>query len=66
MDVVSRKWLFTLVSAEETSTQVEVAFTAALAETSLDRLLDARLLVALRAEQTGVDDLDAGCRRCWR
>ena len=31
MDVVSRKWLSTLVSAEETSTQVEVAFTAALA-----------------------------------
>jgi hypothetical protein len=28
MDVVSRYWLATLVSAEETSTQVEVAFTA--------------------------------------
>ena len=30
LDVVSRKWLTTLVSAEESSTQVEVAFTAAL------------------------------------
>ena len=60
MDVVSRKWLSTLVSAEETSTQVEVAFTAALADTGLDQLLDARLLVALRAGQTGVDDLDDG------
>jgi hypothetical protein len=30
IDVVSRKWLSTVVSAEETSTQVEVAFTRAL------------------------------------
>jgi putative transposase len=30
LDIVSRKWLGTVVSAEETSTQVEVAFTAAL------------------------------------
>jgi hypothetical protein len=28
LDIVSRKWLGTVVSAEETSTQVEVAFTA--------------------------------------
>ena len=30
LDMVSRKWLTTLVAAEESSTQVEVAFTAAL------------------------------------
>jgi len=30
--VVSRRWLSTVVSAEETSTQIEVAFTAALTE----------------------------------
>jgi hypothetical protein len=58
MDVVSRRWLSTLVSAEETSTQIEVAFTAALADTGLDQLLDARQLAALRAGQTGVDGLD--------
>ena len=32
MDVVSRRWLSTLVSAEETSAQVEAAFLAALDE----------------------------------
>jgi transposase InsO family protein len=58
MDVVSRRWLTTLVSAEETSVQVEVAFTAALAETGLDALLDARLLTALRSGDLDVDDLD--------
>lgn len=37
LDMVSRKWLTTLVCVEETSTQVEVAFTAALrAEGLLD------------------------------
>ena len=30
LDIVSRKWLGTVVSAEESSTQVEVALTAAL------------------------------------
>ena len=30
IDLVSRKWLATLVSAEETSSQVEVVFTDAL------------------------------------
>lgn len=30
LDVVSRKWIATLLCAEETSTQVEVVFTAAL------------------------------------
>ncbi len=49
MDVVSRRWLTTLVSAEETSTQVEVAFTDALRAEGLGSRLDARLLVQLRA-----------------
>jgi putative transposase len=60
LDVVSRRWLSTLVSAEQTATQVEVAFTAALTETGLDQLLDARLLAALRSGQRDVDDLDDG------
>jgi len=60
MDVVSRYWLSSLVSAEETSTQVEVAFTAALAQADLDDLLDARLLAALRSGQVDVDALDDG------
>ncbi len=41
-DLVSRKWITTLVSAEETSTQVEVAFTAALAAEGLLEVVDAR------------------------
>ena len=44
LDVVSRKWLSTVVSAEETSTQVEVAFTRALVEDGKEHLLDAALL----------------------
>ena len=60
MDVVSRYWLTTLVSAEETATQVEAAFTAALAEAGLDGLLDARLLAALRSGSVDVDALDDG------
>jgi transposase InsO family protein len=60
MDVVSRYWLSSLVSAEETSSQVEVAFTAALAHAGLDELLDARLLAALRSGEVDVDTLDDG------
>ena len=41
-DLVSRKWITTLVSAEETSTQVEVAFTDALAVEGLLGVIDAR------------------------
>lgn len=44
IDVVSRKWLATVVSAEETSTQVEVAFTRALVEEGKEYLLDETLL----------------------
>ena len=58
MDIVSRRWLSTVVSAEETSTQVQVAFTAALHETGLDELLDVRLLEALRSGKHDHDDLD--------
>jgi transposase InsO family protein len=49
LDIVSRKWITTLVSAEETSTQVEVAFTAALEAEDLLALADERGTAALRA-----------------
>ena len=42
--MVSRKWLATVVSAEETSTQVEVAFTRAPVDDGKEYLLDAALL----------------------
>jgi putative transposase len=58
IDVVSRKWLTTLVSVEETSTQVETCFLAALAETGLDELLDVRLLQQLRTGTADIEDLD--------
>lgn len=41
-DLVSRKWITEIVSAEETHTQVEVAFTAALQAEALLDLVDAR------------------------
>lgn len=44
IDVVSRYWLATVVSAEESSTQVEVAFTRALVADGKEHLLDADLL----------------------
>ncbi|HYN18601.1 MAG TPA: integrase core domain-containing protein [Actinomycetes bacterium] len=47
MDVVSRYWLATVVSAEESSIQVEVAFTRALLADGKDHLLDAPLLAEL-------------------
>jgi putative transposase len=49
LDIVSRKWLGTLTSAEETSTQVEVAFLAALEAEGLLELADQRATKALRA-----------------
>lgn len=48
LDVVSRKWITTLVCAEESSVQVEVAFTAALAAENLLDTADTRATVALR------------------
>lgn len=47
LDVVSRYWLATVVSAEESSTQVEVAFTRALLADGKDHLLDDLLLAEL-------------------
>jgi transposase InsO family protein len=58
LDVVSRRWLTTLVSAEETSTQIEAAFLAALDEEHLAERIDVRLLAALRAGTTTPADLD--------
>src|SRR5207244_8750813 len=49
LDVVSRRWLSTVVCAEETSSQVEVAFTAALDEQGLLAAADAAGSAALRA-----------------
>jgi transposase InsO family protein len=46
LDVVSRYWLSTVVSAEESSTQVEVAFTRALITDGKDHLLDDPQLLA--------------------
>jgi transposase InsO family protein len=46
MDVVSRRWLRTLVTTEESATQVEVLFTGALDEEGLWERIEAR-----RAEQ---------------
>ena len=47
MDVISRYWLATVVSVEESSVQVEVAFTRALIADGKDHLLDAPLLAEL-------------------
>ena len=58
LDVVSRRWLATLVSAEETSTQIEAAFIAALTEEGLTERIDARLLARLRLGQAGPAELD--------
>jgi putative transposase len=49
LDVVSRLWLSTVVSAEESSTQVEVAFTDALIADGKAHLLDQQLLEELHA-----------------
>jgi transposase InsO family protein len=49
LDVVSRKWISTLLCAEETSTQVEVVFLDALEAEGLLHLADALATEALRA-----------------
>jgi putative transposase len=57
LDVVSRYWLATVVSAEESSTQVEVAFTRALTADGKEDLLEADLLAELASgEIPGEDD----------
>jgi hypothetical protein len=58
LDVVSRKWLSTLLLAEETSTQIEAAFTAALDEEGLAERIDARLLARLRAGELSPGQID--------
>jgi putative transposase len=55
LDVVSRKWLATLTSAEETSTQVEAAFLAALDAENLLELADELATAALREAITSGD-----------
>ncbi len=61
LDVVTRKWLTTLVSAEETSLQVEVAFTAALEQEGLLALADARATQALRQALLSGDRDQVAC-----
>jgi putative transposase len=56
IDVVSRYWLATVVSAEESSTQVEVAFTRALVADGKEHLLDAPLLAELATGVVPDDD----------
>src|SRR5690606_14336272 len=56
IDVVSRKWLSTVVSAEESSTQVEVAFTRALIVDGKEHLLDQPLLDELATGTVPDDD----------
>jgi transposase InsO family protein len=58
LDMVSRKWLATVCSPEETSTQVEVAFTAALDAEDLLADIDAADSAALR-EALASGDRDA-------
>jgi putative transposase len=58
MDVVSRYWLTTLVSAQETSLQVEVAFINALTTAGLDHRIDLDTLHLLRSGQIRLADLD--------
>lgn len=64
IDVVSRKWLATVVSAEETSTQVEVAFTRAL-------VAEARSTCSTRhcwtsSPTASCRTTTSGSRYCWR
>jgi transposase InsO family protein len=49
LDVVTRRWITTLVAAEESSTQVEVAFTNALVTEDLLAAADAAATAALRS-----------------
>ena len=65
LDVVSRKWLATLTSAEESSTQVEACFLAALDAEALLELADELATAALReaitsGERDKVGDLAGG------
>lgn len=64
LDIVSRKWIGTVISAEESSTQVEVAFTWALESKSLWESADQRatesLVAALACGGRGAVDAATG------
>jgi putative transposase len=60
LDVVSRKWLATLTSAEESSTQVEACFLAALDAEALLELADELATAALREAITSGERDKAG------
>lgn len=60
LDVVSRYWLATVVSAEESSTQAEVAFTRALIADGKEHLLDDGLLAELASGE--IPEGATGCR----
>jgi putative transposase len=65
IDVVSRKWITTLVCAEESSVQVEVAFTTALSAEDLLDAANARATAALReallnGDRDAVEQLTTG------
>jgi hypothetical protein len=60
LDVVSRKWLATLTSAEESSTQVEACFLAALDAEDLLGMADERATAALREAITSGEKDKAG------
>ena len=55
LDVVTRKWLATLVTAEETATQVEVVFTEALDTEGLWPVVEARQAQRARHGDDGSD-----------
>ena len=63
MDVVSRYWLATVVSVEESSVQVEVAFTRALIADGKDHLLDRPCSPSSRP---GSCPAATSCPCCWR
>ncbi len=66
LDVVSRLWLSTVVSAEECSTQVEVAFTDALIADGKAHLLDAQLIDELHAGPASSRTTTTAFRCCSR
>ena len=66
LDVVSRYWLATVVSAEESSTQVEVAFTRALVADGKEHLLDEEQTDrALRSVSYQMHAAHPGNVACW-
>jgi len=66
IDLISRKWIETLLSAEETSTQVEVVFTAALEAEGLMAEVEARLEATTNKPLVPVDATTRPGPSCWR